>query len=77
MAKRDYREKTVEGVIFKDFKNMSKCLVTVRMTSNYRGQSLSLENNGTMIVIPLEEVKDIIRVTESKDIQEDANANKG
>lgn len=40
------------------------CNVTVRMTSDKRGQSLSLSAYNIMISIPLETVTDIIRVSE-------------
>lgn len=64
---RDYREKTVEGCIMdgsKLFAAPKKCDVVVRMTSDKRGQSLSLNAYNIMILIPLESVRDIIQVTE-------------
>ena len=62
---RDYREKDVKGIIT-DAKSMrfTPCEVTVRMTSDRLGQSLSLSAFNIMIEIPLEPVRDIIRVTE-------------
>ena len=65
---RDYREKTVKGVIFGGgIKLPTSCKVTVRMTSDARGQSLSFQAFSLMISIPLESVKDIIKVTEGKE----------
>ena len=68
---RDYREKDVEGIIFtaKDqngFPVPMKANVTVRMTSDKIGQSLSLNVGNIMISIPLESVRDIVRVTEKR-----------
>ena len=60
--KRDYREKTVKGLVFANM--MKPCDVTVRMTSDKLGQSLSLQAYNVMIEIPLESVADIIKVTE-------------
>lgn len=68
MKDRDYREKTIKGMIFdihKPFPQMGQ--VTVRMTSDKRGQSLSLQCANIMIEIPLEPVNDIIRVPEKGD----------
>lgn len=67
MKDRDYREKTIEGMIVdlhKPFPRFGK--VTVRMTSDKRGQSLSLACGNLMIEIPLEPVADIIKVTERR-----------
>lgn len=63
---RDYREKVVQGMIGDISKSVipNPCKVTVRMTSDKRGQSLSLSAYNIMIEIPLEQVKDIIRVSE-------------
>lgn len=64
---RDYREKTVEGCIIDGSNPLmipKKCNVTVRMTSDKLGQSLSLQAFNVMIEIPLESVKDIIKVSE-------------
>ena len=66
---RDYREKTITGCIF-DVKGLPlprKCNVTVRMTSDRLGQSLSLQARNIMIEIPLESVRDIIQITEGND----------
>ena len=68
MKNRDYREKTIKGMIFdihKPFPQMGQ--VTVRMTSDKIGQSLSLQCANIMIEIPLEPVSDIIRVPEKGD----------
>lgn len=63
MKDRDYREKTVKGMVATGI--IPKfCNVTVRMTSDKRGQSLSLQAYNVLIEIPLESVKDIIKVTE-------------
>ena len=43
---------------------MKKTNVTVRMTSDKIGQSLSLQAFNVMIEIPLESVRDIIRVSD-------------
>ena len=66
---RDYREKDVRGYIGdiaeKDFSKMARmCDVTVRMTSDERGQSLSLSAFNIQIGIPLEAVADIVKVVE-------------
>jgi len=65
---RDYREKDVDGMIFKASAPLPKpCKITVRMTSDKLGQTLSLTGGNTMLVIPLEKVRDIIRVAESEE----------
>ena len=67
MKKRDYREKTIKGCIFDISKILPlpmKCDVTVRMTSDKIGQSLSLCAYNVMIEIPLEPIADIIRVAD-------------
>jgi len=62
---RDYREKVVKGMIADITRPLPKmCDVTVRMTSDKIGQSLSLSAYNIMIEIPLEKVKDIVQVTE-------------
>ena len=66
---RDYREKDVDGYIadisIKDFSKMArKCKVTVRMTNDDKGQSLSLSAFNIQIGIPLESVADIVKVVE-------------
>lgn len=64
MRKKDYREKTVKGVILDmNHPQLKACDITVRMTSDSIGQSLSLQGRNIMIEIPLEQVRDIIRVT--------------
>lgn len=65
---RDYREKTVDGIICiaKDpngYPVPMKTKVTVRMTSDKIGQSLSFNAGNIMISIPLESVRNIVRVT--------------
>ena len=60
---RDYREKTVEGIIFFEKGSMKRCDITVRMTSDKRGQTLSLQAFNLMISIPLESVAEIIKVS--------------
>lgn len=66
---RDYREKLVNGWIT-DGNHIGSIPVRVRMTNDDRGQSLSLttemskEDIGIQIGIPLEQVRDIIRVAE-------------
>lgn len=66
---RDYREKDVNGVIF-DIAGKTMlprdCKVTVRTTSDSRGQTLSLSAFNIMLSIPLESVTDIIQLTERK-----------
>jgi hypothetical protein len=63
---KDYREKDVDGLItdITQFVIPKKCNVTVRMTSDKIGQSLSLSAYNIMISIPLEQVRDIIKVSE-------------
>ena len=63
---RDYREKDVVGLItdVTECGLPKKCKVTVRMTSDKIGQSLSLSAYNIMISIPLEQVRDIIKVSE-------------
>ena len=63
--KRDYREKDVFGFIT-DGKRFAKRKVTIRMTSDEIGQSLSLTADNIQINIPLEAVSDIIRVVEKE-----------
>ena len=65
----DYREKTVAGLIFDATTKpprLERCNVTVRMTSDEIGQSLSMQAGNVMIEIPLEHVAEIIRVTEKE-----------
>ena len=66
---RDYREKYVKGLII-DGSNLiplpKKCDVTVRMTSDKVGQTLSLSAFNIMISIPLESVREIIKVSEKE-----------
>lgn len=63
---RDYREKDVIGFIGDGKKSPipKPCNVTVRMTSDKMGQTLSLCGYNILIGIPLEKVADIIKVVE-------------
>lgn len=67
--KKDYREKTVKGLFFDTTFGikMRATPVTVRMTSDKIGQSLSLSAGNYMISIPMEQVRDIIKVSERSD----------
>ena len=70
---KDYREKTIQGCIIDGSKPIplpKRCDVTVRMTSDKTGKSLSIQAFNVMIMIPLEKVTDIIRVAESEDQDE-------
>ena len=66
---RDYREKLVDGWITNG-SHIGRIPVRVRMTSDERGQSLSLtteldkDDAGIQIGIPLEKVREIIKVVE-------------
>ena len=67
---KDYREKTIQGCIIDGSKPISlpkRCDVTVRMTADKTGKSLSLQAFNVMVMIPLEKVTDIIRVAESEE----------
>ena len=63
---KDYREKDVMGFIGDGKKSPipKPCNVTVRMTSDKMGKTLSLCGYNILIGIPLEEVADIIKVVE-------------
>ncbi len=63
---KDYREKDVTGFIGDTSKSVfpKPCRITVRMTSDKNGQTLSLAVANVLIGIPLEEVVDIIKVAE-------------
>lgn len=65
MINRDYREKKIMGMLtISEGMQMGMVPVTVRMTSDSKGQSLSLSAyEEIMISIPLESVRDIIQVT--------------
>lgn len=63
---RDYREKTVTGIIGNAM-GFRPTKVTIRMTNDKRGASLSLEAQGNMMQIALEDVKDIIQITPNED----------
>ena len=66
---RDYREKLVNGWLT-DGKHFGEIPVRVRMTNDDKGQSLSLTTEmnprdlGIQIGIPLESVKEIIKITD-------------
>ena len=68
---RDYREKLVNGWLA-DGKHFGGFPVRVRMTSDDKGQSLSLtaemspKGLGIQIGIPLETVREIIRVVDKE-----------
>lgn len=68
MAMRDYREKDVKGMLAiwnpRRIPTFIHDTVTVRMTSDKKGQSLSLSAGNVLIEIPLEQVQDIIKVSE-------------
>ena len=65
---RDYREKQVEGMVAiwnaRRVRTLRKIPVTVRMTSDKIGKSLSMQAGNVMIEIPLEQVKEIITLAE-------------
>lgn len=63
---KDYREKDVMGFIGDSSKSIfpKPCRITVRMTSDKRGKTLSLAGANVLIGIPIEEVADIIKVVE-------------
>lgn len=66
--KRDYREKQVDGMVAiwnaRRIPTFRKMPVTVRMTNDKVGKSLSLQAGNVMIEIPLEQVTEIIMLTE-------------
>ena len=65
---RDYREKDVKGMLAiwnpRRIPRFIHGTVTVRMTSDDKGQSLSLSAGNVLIEIPLEQVQNIIKVSE-------------
>ena len=62
---RDYRRKQVRGLVMDVVKMQAvPCRVDVQMTSDHRGQTLSLSAANVLISIPLEKVTDIIKVVE-------------
>lgn len=65
---RDYREKVVDGFIA-DVRDTipNMCNVTIRMTSDKRGQTVSLQAANIIVGIPLEQVTDIIKVVKKND----------
>lgn len=66
--KRNYREKDVDGMCVvwnaRNIATARKMPVTVRMTKDKVGASLSLQAGNVMINIPLEQVTEIITLTE-------------
>ena len=62
---RDYRSKSVNGFIT-DGEHMARVKIRVQMTSDEKGKTLSLgvedDNIPMQLSIPLEAVRDIIRV---------------
>lgn len=62
---RDYREKTVSGFV-SNGTQLAPCPVTVRMTADDYGQTLSLQSPGYQIGIPMEAVADIIKLVSQK-----------
>lgn len=62
---RDYREKDVKGMLVQN-NRIYPVPVTVRMTSDKVGQTMSFTAGNTQISIALEDVKDIVKVTELK-----------
>ncbi len=60
---RDYRERKVNGWL-SDGKHMGMFPVVVRMTSDNKGQSLSLTAGTIQIGIPLEAIEDIVKVVD-------------
>lgn len=65
---KDYREKDVQGLVnvMNPRHIITSCIdtITVRITQEENGASLSLQARNIMFLIPLEEVKDIIKVSE-------------
>ncbi|MBP5168912.1 MAG: hypothetical protein ILP14_06895 [Oscillospiraceae bacterium] len=66
---KDYREKDVMGFIGDTNKSVfpKPCRITVRMTADKRGKTLSLAGANILIGIPLEDVEDIIMIAEVQD----------
>lgn len=66
MKKRDYREKDVMGFIGDTSKTIfpKPCRITVRVTKDNNGATLSLAGANVLIGIPLEQVAEIIKVVE-------------
>lgn len=62
-----FKMKVVEGIFSRTGKtgkiSMNKAPVYVRATSDEKGESLSLQADSVMIMIPLEKVKEIITLT--------------
>ena len=56
-----YKEKQVDGMKF-DAKGMRKLAITVRMTVDEHGQSISFsDDEEVLLMIPLESVSDLIK----------------
>lgn len=64
----DYREKDVMGFIGDMNKSVfpTPCRITVRMTADKRGKTLSVAGANILIGIPLEAVEDIVKVVEKE-----------
>ena len=59
-----YKEKDIKGILT-DGKRFNPTNVTVRMTKDERGATLSLTaDNKIMIAVSLEDVKDIVKAVE-------------
>ena len=56
------RWKTVNGLKMTRIGTSGPCKITIRVTSDERGKSLSLEDGTTMLMIPLEPVADLLTV---------------
>ena len=63
---KDFRMKTVRGFVGDATKSVipKPCQATVRLTSDKKGQTLSIQAYNVIIGIPLEEVSEIIRISE-------------
>ena len=65
---KDYREKDVQGLVNvmnpRHIITSHKDTITVRVKQDENGASLSLQARNIMFLIPLEEVKDIISISE-------------
>lgn len=64
MKNRDYREKDVMGFIGDTSKSIfpKPCRITVRVTRDSNGETLSLAGANVLIGIPLESVEELIKV---------------
>ena len=68
VEKCDYRQKTVRGFIDDNTKSVFPMAhdVTVRLTNDEKGQTLSLQCFNVLIGIPLEDVSDIVKMVEKE-----------